>query len=51
MDVEGENALRRHDNLADNLKAIRGQQKEFEKYYFSAMVCTVLLTNLIEISE
>jgi hypothetical protein len=34
----GEEFLLRHAQLGDNLKAIRTQQKEFEKFYFSAMV-------------
>ncbi|XP_062574245.1 pleckstrin homology domain-containing family G member 4B-like isoform X2 [Saccostrea cucullata] len=33
----GEESLQRHAHLGDNLKAIRGQQKEFDKFYFSAM--------------
>ncbi|XP_060080270.1 uncharacterized protein LOC132559667 [Ylistrum balloti] len=33
----GEDFFQRYVNLADNLKAIRAQQKEFEKFYYSAM--------------
>nr|XP_022340568.1 pleckstrin homology domain-containing family G member 4B-like isoform X5 [Crassostrea virginica] len=33
----GEEYLQRHTQVGDNLKAIRVQQKEFEKFYFSAM--------------
>uniref|UniRef100_K1R8V1 Puratrophin-1 n=1 Tax=Magallana gigas TaxID=29159 RepID=K1R8V1_MAGGI len=33
----GEEYLQRHTQLGDNLKSIRVQQKEFEKFYFSAM--------------
>ncbi|XP_021379310.1 puratrophin-1-like isoform X1 [Mizuhopecten yessoensis] len=33
----GEDFFQRYVHLADNLKAIRAQQKEFEKFYYSAM--------------
>ncbi|XP_033754593.1 puratrophin-1-like isoform X1 [Pecten maximus] len=33
----GEEFFQRYVHLADNLKAIRAQQKEFEKFYYSAM--------------
>ena len=35
----------RHDKVADNLKGIQVQQKDFEKLYFSAMVSSVLITS------
>ncbi|KAK3086025.1 hypothetical protein FSP39_012335 [Pinctada imbricata] len=34
---DGEEFLCRHAQLADNLKGIKSQQKEFEKFYFQAM--------------
>ncbi|XP_064611995.1 puratrophin-1-like isoform X2 [Liolophura sinensis] len=34
---QGEDILQRHKAVADNLKAVRAQQKDFEKLYFSAM--------------
>ncbi|KAK3579166.1 hypothetical protein CHS0354_022701 [Potamilus streckersoni] len=34
---QGNEHLQHHTVMADNLKAVRSQQKEFEKFYFSAM--------------
>ncbi|KAL3860771.1 hypothetical protein ACJMK2_010842 [Sinanodonta woodiana] len=34
---QGNEHLQHHTIMADNLKAVRSQQKEFEKFYFSAM--------------
>ena len=43
---EGEEQLNKHGDVADNLKAIRMQQKNFDKFYFTAMVShNVLCTN------
>ncbi|XP_055890827.1 uncharacterized protein LOC106076280 isoform X3 [Biomphalaria glabrata] len=37
LSQDGGTILQRHSVTADNLKAVRHQQKDFEKFYFSAM--------------
>ncbi|KAJ8302596.1 hypothetical protein KUTeg_018992 [Tegillarca granosa] len=41
--THGEESLLKHAHLADNLKSIKTQQKEFEKFYFSAMKNRMML--------
>ena len=36
--TEGEELLSHHQDVCDNLKGIKAQQKDFDKLYFSAMV-------------
>ena len=44
LQQDGQSLLERHSHTADNLKAVKGQQKDFEKLYFSAMVSSVLVS-------
>lgn len=45
---EGQSLLDRHSGTADNLKAVRSQQKDFDKLYFSAMTHIEKGNDLIE---
>ena len=38
LHTQGNECLQRHLVMADNLKGIRTQQKDFEKFYYAAMV-------------
>ncbi|XP_052816340.1 uncharacterized protein LOC128242930 isoform X3 [Mya arenaria] len=37
LHTQGGECLQRHNNMADNLKGIRTQQKDFDKFYYAAM--------------
>ena len=49
LQSHGGQIAERYSNLADNLKAIRSQQKDFEKFHFSAMVRNLSLFFFIHV--
>ena len=44
LHTQGNECLQRHLEMADNLKGVKSQQKDFEKFYFAAIVSTYRLT-------
>ena len=46
LETDGEELLAHHQDVCDNLKGIKAQQKDFDKLYFSAMVSETRATTL-----